>query len=190
MKNIDTVAIDAAASDICSSDTLWLGGTTGTAGDFLDALVARAGELKDVTIIAITGRDSSAALETLKREYGFCVLSFFSDALKQTFTEGDRCKFAAAPAAKMVGAICEKYSVNTAVVPLCPPDEIGMCRVGAGESFVAPAIFGFEGVTKRIALLDPGMSPASGRAAATELSVSGFDVVAGNGGLKVSKPCA
>jgi len=190
MKNIDTVTINAAASDIHSGDTLWLGGTIGAAGDFLEALVARAGELKDVTVIAITSRGGSAALETLKHEYGFRVLSFFSDALMQTFTEGDRCKFAASPAAKMISIICEKYGVNTVVVPLCPPDESGVCRVGAGESFVAPTVFGFSGVTKRIALLDPDMFPASGHAAATELPVSGFDVVAANGGIKVSEPCA
>lgn len=190
MKNMGTVSINAAANNIHAGDTLWLGGTTGAAGEFLEALVARAGELKDVTVIAITGRDGSAALETLKHEYGFRVLSFFGEALMQTFTEGDRCRFTASPAARMIGIICEKYGVNTAVVPLCPPDESGVCRVGAGESFVAPTVFEFGGVTKRIALLDPDMLPASGRTATTELSISDFDVVAANGGLKASEPCA
>jgi len=172
------VNVRAAAGEICSGDTLWVGGSDGAAGVFLEALAARAGELENVTVLVVTGREPCPALETLKRAPGLRALSFFSEAVASCCTGMGRAELMAAPAEKMLSIVCRSFGVDTVVVPVTLPDGSGRCSVGQGAAFAAPAVCALPGVHKRVCLIDPKLIPASGRLEAATVPFERFELIA------------
>ena len=148
------------AAGIGSGDVVWVGGTEGAAAEFLSALTERRNELKDVTLLVLTGGEPNASLETLRHCGGFRVLSFYRDALTETYKDGDRREFFVSPAVKAIGLICKHYNVNTMVVPVCQPKADGSCAVDAKQVLTALAVSACPSVTKRIALVDYRMKPS------------------------------
>lgn len=170
--------VRAAAGEICSGDTLWVGGASGAAAVFLEALAARADELENVTVLVLTGSEVCPALESLKKVPGLRALSFYGEAVAGCCTGVGRTELLSAPAAKLVTVVCRSYGVNTVVIPVTLPDGSGRCTVGASAAFAAPVICEMEGVEKRICLVDPELAPAVGRREAVTLPFERFEYIA------------
>lgn len=148
------------AADIKSGDVVWIGGTEGAANEFLSALSQRRDELKNVTLLVVTGSEPNKYLELLRHCGNVRVLSFYRDAITETYRDGDRRAFFMSPAAKAIGLICEHYKVNTMVVPVCQPRTDGSCAVDAKQVLSALAVSKCATVTKRIALVDYALKPS------------------------------
>ena len=151
------------AAGINSSDVVWVGGSEGAANEFLSALAARKNELHNVTLLVVTGNEPNTALETLRHCGGFRVLSFYKDAISESYRDSGcfgKYEFVTSPAAKAIGLISRHYGVNTMVVPVCPPDKNGNCAVDAKQVQTALAVSLCPSITKRIALVDYSMKPS------------------------------
>ena len=161
-KTFDRIAeIRETANNIHSGDSVWVGGTEGAANEFLSALAARRNELKDVTLLVVTGSEPNKYLELLRHCGNVRVLSFYRDAITEAYRSGDRKEFLMSPAVKAIGLICEHYKVNTMVVPVCQPKADGSCAVDARQVLSALAVSKCPTITKRIALVDYSLKAAS-----------------------------
>jgi len=149
------------AAGIRSGDVVWVGGTEGAASEFLSALSERRDELHDVTLLVVTGSEPNKYLEQLRHTGSIRVLSFYRDAITETYKTGDKRAFLTSPAVKAIGLICSSYGVNTMVVPVCQPKADGSCAVDPKQVQTALAVSACPTVTKRIALLDYSLKPSA-----------------------------
>lgn len=176
-ENTSMLSVEAAANEIKSGDTIWVGCESSISKSFLDALAERHNELNDVTILAERGDISCKFLEELKYKKSFRVLSFFTEALIETYKSGNKADFFKFTAPKTIDAICKQFNVNTIAVAVCPPDENGNCNVGKSGNYITPLINNYSGITKRIAIIDQNLPMAIGIESETVLPASAFDLV-------------
>ena len=163
-KTYDRISeIRDTAAGIHSGDVVWVGGTEGAASEFLSALSERRDELQHVTLLVVTGNTPCAALDTLRRDKNFRVLSFYSDAIREAYGSAGcfgKYEYVTAPAVKAIGLVCRHYGVSTMVVPVCQPDKNGSCAVDAKQVQTALAVSACPSIKKRIALVDYAMKPS------------------------------
>ena len=169
------LTVEDAVNEIKSGDTVWVGSASSISTDFLDALSARQGELENVTILAEKGSLPCAILDELKYKSTFRVMSFFTEALSQTYAKGNKAAFFKFTAPKTIEAVCREFGVNTVAITVCQPDTDGNVNLGKAGNFVTPLINSYAGVTKRIAILDQTLDAADEHE--TKLALSDFDVV-------------
>ena len=170
------------AEHINSGDVVWIGGTEGAAADFLAALVQRRDELENVTLLVVTDDKPNASLDTLRHCGGFRVLSFYKDAITESYRESnnsERYEFVTSPAVKAIGLVCRHYNVNTMVLPVCQPGRENRFAVSAAQALSAEIVSSCPTVTKRIALVDYKL-----KATGTSLPMDSFDVIGLNGDFK------
>lgn len=186
MKNLKPDAsfasVEFAAAAIKSGDTIWVGNTTGISNEFLEALAKRKNELKNVTILANKGNLPCNILDELKYSDSFHVLSFFKDALVQAYKgseKTEKTKFLMSGTKVAIEMICKQFGVNTIAVGVCPPDCDGYCNLGKSGAFITLAFNKYEGVSKRIAIIDKDIPFADGNKDEKEISLSQFDYVCG-----------
>lgn len=145
------------------------------------ALAQRSGELRKVTLLVVTGNEKSEVLEKLRACGSFRVVSFYREAISETYRKSGcfgKYELVTAPATKLIDLICRRYGVNTMVAPVCPPTADGRCAVDARQVQTALAVSACPTVTKRIALVDSGMRPA-----ADSLKLDDFDTIGLGGDL-------
>ncbi|MGI5985935.1 MAG: hypothetical protein GXY01_10990 [Clostridiales bacterium] len=171
------VSIKAAAAEIKSGDTVWVGNTSSISEEFLSALAERQNELKNVTILAAKGNRPCKILDEIKYKDSFRVLSFFTEALVQTYEKGDKVEFIMSSAAKSVAAVCKQFSINAIAIAVCPPDQDGYSSVGTSGGFITPSINDFPGITKRIAIIDPNLPDNPENENREMLDLSTFDFI-------------
>ena len=170
------------AEHIDSGDVVWIGGTEGPAAEFLAALAQRRDELANVTLLVVTGKEPNATLDTLRHCGSFRVLSFYRDAITETYRDGsnsERYEFVTSPAAKAIGLVCRHYNVNTMVLPVCQPGRENRFAVGEAQALSAEMVNACPSVTKRIALVDYKM-----KASRRSLPIDSFDAIGLYGDLK------
>ncbi len=170
-------SMKAAAAEIKSGDTVWVGNTNSISEEFLSALADRQDELENVTILAANGKRPCKILDEIKNSGSFRVLSFFTEALIQTYERGDKVEFLMSPAAKAITAVCKEFSVNTIAVAVCPPNQEGKSGVGTAGAFITPSINNFPGITKRIAIIDPNLPDNTKNESREMLDLSTFDFI-------------
>ena len=106
-KTYDRIAeIRDTASAINPGDVVWVGGTEGAANEFLSALAERRNELRGVTLLVVTGSEPNKYLEQLRHCGNVRVLSFYRDAITETYRTGDKREFLTSPATKAIDLIC------------------------------------------------------------------------------------
>ena len=172
-KTYDRIAeIRDTASAINPGDVVWVGGTEGAANEFLSALAERRNELRGVTLLVVTGSEPNKYLEQLRHCGNVRVLSFYRDAITETYRTGDKREFLTSPATKAIDLICRGYGVNTMVVPVCQPKTDGSCAVDPKQLQTALAVSACPTVTKRIALVDYSLKPS-----ADAFRLDDFDVI-------------
>ena len=113
------------ATRIRSGDVVWIGGTEGAANEFLSALSQRRSELKNVTLLVVTGNEPNKYLELLRHTGSIRVLSFYKEAIIESYRRSGcfgKYEFVTSPAVKAIGLICRSYGVNTMVVRRLPAD--------------------------------------------------------------------
>lgn len=160
-KNLISKACREAVNEVHSGDTIWIGDTRGSAAEFLEELAARVGQFKDITVIAATGSAETPCAKMLRETENIRFLSFSPEAILQTYrTFGQR--FITADNEKISALVCENFGVNIVVLPVCTPDEYGVCALTGNmvpfESYVSD----YPGVLKHIALIDPHAAPTYG----------------------------
>ena len=161
-KTYDRISeIRDTAAGIHSGDVVWVGGTEGAASEFLSALSERRDELHDVTLLVVTGSEPNKDLEQLRHCGNVRVLSFYRDAITETYRTGDKRAFLTSPAAKAIDLICRGYGVNVMAVPVCQPKTDGRCAVDPKQVQTALAVSACPTVTKRIALVDYSLKPSA-----------------------------
>ena len=171
-------SVEAIANEIKSGDTIWAGSTSSISEAFLDALAKRHNELKDVTILVAKGNRSCKILDELKYKDSFRVLSFFQEAMVQTFRKGNSANLLMASGDATIEAICKQFGVNTIAVSICPPDINDNCNVGKSGNYITTTISKYPGITKRFAIVDQNLSSAVGVEGVTSLPLSIFNLVA------------
>ena len=171
-------SVDTIASEIKSGDTIWVGSTTSISTAFLDALSKRQNELENVTILAAKGNIPCKILDELKYKGSFRVLSFFTEALVETFQKGDNTGLLMSTADTTIEAICKQFGVNTIAVSVCPPDTEEKCNVGRSGNYITTTISKYSGITKRYAIIDQNLPAAVGNDSETTLPLSVFNLVA------------
>lgn len=152
------------ATRIRSGDVVWIGGTEGAANEFLSALSQRRSELKNVTLLVVTGNEPNKYLELLRHTGSIRVLSFYKEAIIESYRRSGcfgKYEFVTSSAVKAIGFICRSYGVNTMVVPVCPPTADGNCAVDAKQVQTALAVSACPSVTRRIALVDHSLRPSA-----------------------------
>lgn len=179
MKNFNSglniVTVKAAAKEICSGDTVWVGSADSISQEFLNTLAERQSELENVTILAEKGSCSCKILDELKYKSSFHVISFFTEALVQTYQSGNKVEFFKFTAPKTIEAVCRQFDVNAIAVAVCPPGENGNCNVGKSGNFLTPIINSYPGIKKRIAIIDKNLPVGNG--SESLLPLSSFDFV-------------
>lgn len=171
-------SVEAIVNEIESGDTIWAGNTTSISVAFLDALAKRQNELKNVTILVAKGNTPCKILDELKYKDSFRVVSFFTEALVQTFKKGNASGLLMSSAETTIEAICNQFGVNTIAVSVCPPDDKKNCNVGKSGNYITTTINKYSGITKRFAIVDQNLSSAVGNESETTLPLSIFDLVA------------
>ena len=174
--NANYASVENAAASIKSGDTIWIGNSTNFYNEFLEALMKRQDELKDVTILLNKGQTSGKIYDELKNESTFHVIYFFKEALVQTF-KNDKISFLKSTSGSAVAMICKEFGVNTMVAEVCPPDEQGYCNVGKAGVYITSMINKQAGITNRIALIDEDLPLASGSKDETAIALSSFDYI-------------
>lgn len=152
------------ATRIRSGDVVWIGGTEGAANEFLSALSQRRSELKNVTLLVVTGNEPNKYLELLRHTGSIRVLSFYKEAIIESYRRSGcfgKYEFVTSSAVKAIGFICRSYGVNTMVVPVCPPTADGNCAVDPKQVQTALAVSACPSVTRRIALVDHSLRPSA-----------------------------
>ena len=130
----------------------------------------------------MTGKEPNATLDTLRHCGSFRVLSFYRDAITETYRDGsnsERYEFVTSPAAKAIGLVCRHYNVNTMVLPVCQPGRENRFAVGEAQALSAEMVNACPSVTKRIALVDYKM-----KASRRSLPIDSFDAIGLYGDLK------
>ena len=178
------VSVERAAATIESGDTIWVGNTAGISNAFLEALVKRQSELKNVTILANKGSTPCKILDELQYRDAFHVLSFFGDALVQAYRNGEdeeKRKFLVSGSNAGIELICKEFGVNTIAVGVCSPDPDGYSNLGTSGAFITLAFNKYKGIKKRIAIIDEGISSAAGKKEEKTISLQQFDYVCAGG---------
>ena len=180
MKNLNDnaryVSTEHAAASIKSGDTIWLGNGASSYDAFLEALMERQNELKDITILFSKGKATCKILDELKYKSTFHVISFFKEALVQTY-ENDKITFLQSASGSLFDMICKEFGVNTVVAAVCPLDNEGNCNVGKAGAYITPMINKHSGITNRIAIIDGNLPCKAGRNDETTISLSSFNCV-------------
>ncbi|PKM73139.1 MAG: hypothetical protein CVU91_06120 [Firmicutes bacterium HGW-Firmicutes-16] len=180
MKNLnDNARYESAehvAASIKSGDTIWVGNGASIYDAFLEALMKRQDELKDITILFSEGQAPCKILDELKYKSTFRTISFFKEAFVQTYGK-DKITFIQSASGALLDMICKEFGVNTVVAAVCPPDEKGYCNVGKAGAYITPLINKHAGISNRIALIDENLPLAIGRKDETAISLASFDCV-------------
>lgn len=180
MKNLNDnasyISAERAAATIKSCDTLWVGNGASSYDAFLEALMKRQDELKDITILFSKGHAPCKILDELKYKSTFHVISFFKEALVQTYGN-NKIRFIQSASGALLEMICKEFGVNTIVAAACPPDEQGYCNVGKAGAYITTMINRHAGITNRIAIIDEELPCAVGSKEETAISLTSFDCV-------------
>lgn len=185
---IEIISVEAAAAEINSGDTIWAGSASSISVAFLNALSKRQHELKNITILVFKGNNPCALLDELKNKSSFKVLSFYEEAFVNTYNNGDKFKLLKSSAASAIEAVCIQFEVNTIAVAVCPPDRDGNCNVGESGSYLTPAIHRFNGITKRIAIIDKNLLAATGNKSKSTIRITEFDYICPNDSIQSVAP--
>lgn len=171
-KNLIGKSCKDAVNEIHTGDTIWIGDTRGVAAEFLEELLARAGDLRNITVIATACSKETTDTKKLREADNLRFLSFSPEVLLQTCSHfGPR--FLTADSEKIISLVCECFGVNVVVLPVCVPDKNGICALAGNMAQFEGYVSAYPGVTKHIALIDPDAAPAYG-ASWTQLSKSLF----------------
>jgi len=73
--------------------------------------------------------------------------------------------------------ICKQFGVNTIAVGVCPPDSDGYCNLGKSGAFLTLSFNKYEGIAKRIAIIEEDIPVAAGNKDETEISLLQFDYI-------------
>lgn len=176
INNKEVVSIFEAAGQIKSGDSVWVSGNSELTKTFLNALIGRASELKDVIII-IDHPGIEPAINSMKYNGSFKVISGLSQVIRQTYDKGDKLEFIRATGKNIVEIVCRDFAVNTLVAEVLPPDANGMCNPSYFGRFFVSTISGIEGIEKRIAIVNENLVPVSEGAVVRQLPFEGFDTV-------------
>lgn len=175
-ENENYVSAERAAAAIKSGDTIWVGDTTSNYNTFLEALVKRENELEDVTILLNKSTVPCTILDELRYKNTFHVISFFKEALIQTYKK-DKIAFLQSESKAAVARICRQFGVNTLVSAVCPPDQDGFFNVGKAGVFITAIINKYPGITNRIAIIDELLPFADGINSETSIPLASFNYV-------------
>lgn len=176
INDTEVIGIARAAGQIKSGDSVWVSGKSGLTEEFLSALRERAPELRDVTII-VESAVAGAAINSIKYNGSFRVISGLPQLLTKVYTEGDRPEFFRATAKTIVSIICRDFGVNTLVAEVLPPDADGMCALGRSGRSITASISETAGVDKQIAIINEGLEPAQGGATKWKIALKSFGMV-------------
>ncbi|MFO7693773.1 MAG: acetyl-CoA hydrolase/transferase C-terminal domain-containing protein [Vicinamibacterales bacterium] len=147
-------SLDEAAAQVKSGDRVILGSACGTPEDLIDALLKRAGDLRDVELVAFvsTGRSVYAQPQYAKafRHNGFFVAPTTRKAVDE-----DRADFSASNFGTFPRLLSEgDLPCDVAMITVTPPDKVGNCSLGISVSYDFSAA---RAAKKVIAEVNPNM---------------------------------
>lgn len=172
-----TVSIAAAAKAIESGDSIWVSGHSESIAQFLEELQKRESELKNVTLV-MDHIEMGQEIGSIKNQNSFKVISGLSAAIVQTYMNSNKQDFLNATGKRVVEMLCRNFGINTIVAEMLPPDKAGMCNLGHFGRSQTVAVSNYDGLKKKIAIIDSGVKPAIKGAAKANISVDEFDVLA------------
>ena len=123
-----------------------------------------------------TSHEPCKILDEIKYRSTFHVISFFKEALVQTY-KSDKITFLKSTSGSALEMICKEFGVNTVVAAVCPSDNEGNCNVGKSGAYITPIINKHEGIINRIAIIDSSLPCATGRTDETAIALSAFNSV-------------
>jgi acetyl-CoA hydrolase len=132
------VSAAQALARVKSGDRVTLSGNAGVPLALLDALVARAGELRDVEVMSLlTLGDAPWARPEHARAFRTNAL-FIGENLRAAVNEG-RADYTPVFLSEIPRLFRERAPIDVALVQVSPPDEHGFCSFGVSVDVVKPA---------------------------------------------------
>lgn len=133
-----STAEDAVAS-ISSGDRVFIGSGAAEPISLVEAMTARAPELRDVNVLHIFTMGSAPYVEARYAE-SFRHTAFFIGPNVRTAVREGRADFVPVFLSEVPGLFRARYPLDLALVQLSPPDRHGYCTVGVSADVVVAAI--------------------------------------------------
>lgn len=162
------ISLEDAAALIGPEDGVWVGSALSIENPLI-ALLSEMGEsLRGLTLVGSTDSGSDDIFNP-KNSGSMRIVSIHNLCQSASGDSGDGEKFCE--------NVCRLFGINTAALRLSPPDADGCCRVDADAADLTGAVLGFEGVTRRIAMLDLSQPSAVSGDTRLKVPLKDFDYI-------------
>lgn len=152
-----------------------MGSALSLSNPLIEALYKRSAALRGLTIVG-SADDKNDAIFSPKYSDCFKIVSVNT---LHTVTPSKAGGHPSPTGAQYYDIICQVFELNTIALRLSPPDADGYCRVDEQASELTKAVVGFDGITKRIAMLDLSLPIAGAEDTRSKVRLADFDLVCG-----------
>lgn len=169
---------EQAAGLVSSGDSVWVGNSLSVSNPFIEALLQRSDELRDVTLIGngLAGYDSRLLDRRFKDS--FKIVSFLSDNSRSKAAPDDNVVPYLPPMKKeYFDSIFKAFGINVIAVELYPPDYDGYCDPGPLDKDFTLIISRFPGIRRRIAIIRSDFPPSEPDSSLIKIPLNHFDYV-------------
>ena len=166
------ISLEDAAELLSSGDGVWVGGALTIENPLIELLSDRRESIKGITIVGSTEAKQD---DIFNPKYsGALRIVSIHNVCQSGVGEGS---FAQQSGEQFCRNVCSLFGLNTVALRMSPPDADGNCAVEADSAALTDAICGFEGITKRIAMLDLSQKTAAQGDGRAKISIKDFDYI-------------
>lgn len=163
------ISLDDAAELLGSGDGVWVGETLSVENPLIARLFERGESLKGLTVV---GSSELRSDEIFNPRYSGTLRIVSIHNLRQSPGTGTAGK----SSEKLCQSVCELFGLNTVALRMSAPDANGLCAVRQDAAELTGTICGYEGIEKRIAMLDLSFG-ANDEENVTRVPISDFDYI-------------
>ena len=166
------ISLEDAAALIGAEDGVWVGNALSIENPLIELLSFKGERLKGLTIVGSTDARQD---DIFNPKYsGSLRIVSIHNVCQSSAGAGSS---APQNGQQFCQSVCKLFALNTVALRLSPPDADGNCAVESDAAELTGAICGFEGITKRIAMLDLSLPTASAGDGRTKISIKNFDYI-------------
>jgi 4-hydroxybutyrate CoA-transferase len=136
---MDYVSAQEAVANISSGQRVFIGSGAAEPSELVNAMTARAGELRDVNVLHILTLGDAPYVAPEYKE-SFRHTAFFIGRNVREAVQAGRADFMPIFLGEIPGLFHERLPLDWALVQLSPPDKHGYCTVGVSADVVVSAI--------------------------------------------------
>lgn len=166
------ISLEDAAALLEPGDGVWVGDALTIENPLIELLSDKGDSLKSLTIV---GSTESKQDDIFNPKYsGALRIVSLHNICKGTSDKGGA---ASHNEGQFCQNVCMLFGLNTVALRMSPPDADGNCAVDTAAAELTEAICGFEGITKRIAMLDLSQKTAAEGDGRAKISIKDFDYI-------------